>query len=304
MASIESQVELRGLRALVTVADSGSFRAAAARLGYTQSAISHQVAELERALGVSLFTRPGGRGQVTLTRAGEAAYRHARRAFTELHALDASVRATQRGERTVVRVALFQTAAAELLPTALQLLREEWPGVEVVLTETSDDPRLVDHLAQGRLDLAITINQQPDDRIEVVPLFDDPWVVLTRRDSELAAADHPTFDLLDGADVVAWNARWEAQGKLEAAWRRRGIEPHVVYRTDDNLALQRLVAAGLGHACIGRLAAERAIDPSLTWLAPPDILTPRSVELCHPRRRDLADAARALSGALRTQFGR
>jgi DNA-binding transcriptional LysR family regulator len=288
MASIgTAQVELRGLRALVAVADFGSFRAAASELGYTQSAISHQVAELERALGAPLFTRPGGRGQVSLTRAGEA-----------------SVQATMREERTVVRVALFQTAAAELLPTALQLLHEEWPGVEVVLTETSDDPRLVERLAQGRLDLALTINQQPDDRIEVIRLFDDPWVILTRRGSELAAADHPSFDLLDGADVVAWTSRWEIQGELEAAWRRRGIEPHVVYRTDDNLALQRLVAAGLGHACIGRLGAERAIDPSLTWLAPPDILTPRTVALCHPRRRDLADAARALSAALRAQFGR
>lgn len=304
MTSIETAVELRGLRALVAVADFGSFRAAALELGYTQSAISHQVAELERALGATLFDRPGGRARVTLTRAGEAAYLHARRAFTELHALDASVQATLRGERTIVRVGVFQTAAAELLPAALRVLRDEWPGVEVVLSETDDDPRLIDWLAQGRLDLAVTINQQPDDRIEVIRLYEDPWVILTRRDSELAAASHPSFDLLDGADVVAWTGRWEIQGELEEAWRRRGIKPRVVYRTDDNLALQRLVAAGLGHACVGRLAAERAVDPSLTWLAPPDVLTPRAVALCHPRRRDLIDAARALSGALRAQFGR
>jgi DNA-binding transcriptional LysR family regulator len=302
--SIEAQVELRGLRALVAVSDSGSFRAAAAQLGYTQSAISHQVAELERALGASLFTRPGGRGRVALTPAGEVAYVHGRRVFTELHALEAGVQATQRGAPTVVRVGVFQTAAAELLPTALRLLRDEWPGIEVVLTETSDDPRLVDWLAQGRLDLALTINQQPDDRIELIRLFDDPWVILTRRDSDLAGADRPNFDLLDGADVVAWTSRWEVQNELETAWRRRGINPRVVYRTDDNLALQRLVAAGLGHACIGRLAAQRAIDPSLTWLEPPDILTTRTVALCHPRRRDLAEAARALSAALRAQFGR
>lgn len=302
--SIDSRIDLRGLRALVAVADSGSFRAAAAQLGYTQSAVSHQIGELERALGASLFVRPGGRGHVSLTRAGEAAYLHARRAFTELHALEASVRASSGTERTVVRVALFQTAASELLPAALQLLREEWPGIEVVLTEPGDNPRLVDDLAQGRVDLALTINQQPDDRIELIRLFEDRWVVLTRRDSPLAAADHPSFDLLDGADVVAWTSRWSIQQELEAAWRRRGIEPDVVYRTDDNLALQRLVAAGLGHACVGRLAAARAIDPSLTWLEPPDVLSPRTVALCHPRRRDIAEAAQALSSALRAQFGR
>jgi DNA-binding transcriptional LysR family regulator len=301
--SIEKQVELRGLRALITVSDSGSFRAAAGELGYTQSAISHQIAELERAVGSSLFKRPGGRGHVSLTAAGEAAYVHARRVLAELDALDASVRATDRGERTVVRVGVFQTAAAVLLPTALRLLREEWPGVEVVLSDTAEDPRLADWLADGRLDLALTINQQPDDRIELIRLFDDPWVVLIHRDSELAT-ERPSFDLLDGADVVAWTQRWSIQTELEAAWRRRGITPKVVYRTDDNLALQRLVAAGLGAACVGLLAARRAVDPSLTWLEPPDVLTPRTVSLCYPRRRHLAQAARALSTALRDQFGR
>jgi DNA-binding transcriptional LysR family regulator len=304
IASIDGRLDLRGLRALVAVADAGSFRAAAAQLGYTQSAVSHQIGELERALDATLFVRPGGRGQVTLTRAGEAAYRHARRALGELHALEASVRGSQGAERTIVRVALFQTAASELLPAALQLLREEWPGIEVVLTEPGDNPRLVEDLIQGRVDLALTINQQPDDRIEVIRLFEDPWVVLTRRDSSLAAIDHPSFDLLDGVDLVAWTSRWSNQQELEAAWRRRGIEPRVVYRTDDNLALQRLVAAGLGHACIGRLAAARAIDPSLTWLEPPDVLSPRTVALCHPSRRDIAEAAQALSAALRAQFGR
>lgn len=303
MELIEKQIELRGLRALIAVSDSGSFRAAAAELGYTQSAVSHQIAELERAVGASLFTRPGGRGHVSLTSAGEAAYVHARRVLSELDALDASVQATDRGERIVVRVGVFQTAAAELLPTALRALREEWPGIEVVLTDTGEDPRLVEWLAQGRLDLALTMNQQPDDRIELIRLFEDPWAILTHRDSEIAAAERPSFDLLDGADVVAWTSRWPIQGELEAAWRRRGITPKVVYRTDDNLALQRLVAAGLGHACVGRLAARRAVDPALTWLAPPDILTPRTVALCHPRRRHLAQAARALSWALREQFG-
>ncbi len=301
LPSIAKPIELRSLRALVAVSDRGSFRAAATHLGYTQSAISHQVAELEATLDASLFTRPGGRGQVTLTAAGEAAYRHARRALAELHALEASVHASG-GEPTTVRMGVFQTAAAELLPAALTVLREEWPGVEVVLSETDEDPRLVEWLADGRLDLALTLNQQADDRIELIRLFEDPWVLLTRRDSPLVA-EAPSFDLLDGADVVAWTSRWNIQAELERAWRRRSVSPHVVYRTDDNLALQRLVAAGLGHACIGRLAARRAIDPSLTWLQPPDLLSPRVVALCHPRRRDPPEAALALSSALRAQFG-
>jgi DNA-binding transcriptional LysR family regulator len=297
-------VELRELRALVAVADEGSFRGGAVALGYTQSAVSHQIAELERVVETPLFTRPGGRGRIALTPAGEAAYRHARRALAEVDALDASVTATLRGERLTVRVGVFQTAAAELLPTALRLLRDEWPGIEVVLAQTDDDPRTVDWLAQGRLDLALTLNQQPDERIEVIPLFEDPWVILTRRDSEIATAERPSFDLLDGADVVAWTNMWGIQAELETAWRRLGIRPRIIYRTDDNLALQRLVAAGLGDACIGRLAAERAVESSLTWLQPRETLTPRLISLCHPRRRELAEAVGALSSALRAQFAR
>ena len=298
------QVSLRSLRALATIADAGSFRGAARSLGYTQSAVSHQVAELERAVGAALFSRPGGRGQVTLTPIGDIVYRHARRVLAELRMLETSLQSARGGGRTQLRVGVFQTAAAELLPPALRFLREERPGVDVILSQTEEDPRMADWVAEGRLDLALTINQQPDDRIELIRLFEDPWVILTRRDSPLAAAQKPSFELLDRQDVVAWTSRWKLQNDLELAWRRRGVQPRVVYRTDDNLALQRLVAEGLGHACIGRLSAQRAIEPSLTWLEPPDILAPRTVAVCHPRQRDLADAAQTLSVALRSQFGR
>lgn len=294
-------VELQGLRALLAVADTGSFRSAATELGYAQSAISRQIAELERALDATLFTRPGGRAKVSLTPAGEAAYVHARRALGEIHSLKASVQAVGNRGHTALRVGAFGSGAATLLPGALQALREQWPGVEVVLTDTSDDPRLADWLAEGRLDLALTVNQSADDRIELIHLFEDPWVILTHRDSELAAVTEPTFELLDGQDVVAWSTQAVLQRDLENAWRKRGISPHVVYRTDDNLVVQRLVSAGLGHACVGRMAARRAVDPLLTWLEPPDTLSPRRVDLCHPRGHDLADAAHALSSVLRAE---
>ncbi len=128
-------------------------------------------------------------------------------------------------------------------------------------------------------------------------------MILTRRDSELAAAEVPSFDLLDGVDVVAWNRRWRTQVELEKAWRRRAISPRVVYRTDDNLALQRLVAAGYGHACLDRLGAAGAVEPSLTWLEPKEILVPRTIALCYPRHRDASAEALTLMEAVRTQFG-
>ena len=296
-------IDLKALRALVAVADQGSFRAAARSLGYTQSAISHQVGTLERAVAAPLFIRPGGRGAVTLTPAGDVAYIRARRVLGEVESLGADIAAIQSGERQTLRVGVFQTATTELLPGALRSLREQRRDVEVILTEIQDNARTFDRLAGGDLDLAFLVNPSPDDRIRSIPLLDDPWVILTRRDSELAAAETPTFDLLDGVDLVAWNRRWRTQQDLERAWRQRGIRPRVVYRTDDNLALQRLVAAGYGHACLDRLGASGAVEPSLTWLEPKETLIPRTIALCHPRHRDASASAVILMDAVRSQFG-
>jgi len=299
LLSIERGVGLRELRALVAIADLGSFRRAAAELGYTQSSISHQVASLERVLDIELFTRPGGRGAVKLTRGGAAAYRRARRALSEVEALGADIDLARRGERARIRVGVSQTAAAELMPMALRSFRETHPDVEVILSEVEETRAVMSGLGRGRLELAFALNPEPDERVEAIPLLEDPYVILTRRDSVLSDVEHPSFDLIDGLQLVAWTRRWASQVELEEAWRRRGVAPRIVYRTDDNLALQRLVAAGLGHACIGRLAARRAIDPSLTWLAPRERLTAREMALCYPRHRELTGAVSALISAIR-----
>src|SRR5262249_50588897 len=187
--------------------------------------------------------------------------------------------------------------AAEIMPPALRAFRDEYPGVEVVLSGV-DDSAGADALRRGRLDLAFINNPEPDDLIEAEPVLDDPWVILTRRDSPIAELHRPRFDVLDGADLVAWTHRWQGQRELEQAWARRGIAPRIVYRTDDNLALQRLVAAGLGHACIGRLAARRAVDPSLTRLPPRDPLSHREIAPCYPRPRPMTATPPAAPSAL------
>jgi DNA-binding transcriptional LysR family regulator len=170
-----------------------------------------------------------------------------------------------------------------------------------VLGEYESFEAVASALGRGRLELGFAHNPTPDDRVESVPLLDDAWVILTRRDSEIAEIEHPSFDVLHGKDVVAWNSKWQVQAELEDAWIRRGIAPRIVYRTDDNLALQRLVAAGLGHACIGRLAARRAIEASLTWLQPSEFFGPRQIALCYPRKRPMNATVIALMSAIRAQ---
>src|ERR1700733_3921684 len=144
-----SGVDLRALRALVSVADLGSFRNAANALGYTQSAISHQIAVLERALDAPLFTRPGGRGAISLTSPGDVAYRRARRVLGEVESLGAEVAALQRGERRTLRIGVFQKAHTAVEHGALRPLREQRPDVEVSLSELGDNSRTFDRLADG-----------------------------------------------------------------------------------------------------------------------------------------------------------
>jgi DNA-binding transcriptional LysR family regulator len=299
--SIKNGLDLRQLRAVLAISELGSFRQAAAELGYTQSALSHQVATLEVALGWPLFRRPGGRGRVRLTPAGEAVCRRARRVVSEVEGIAADAEEAERGASVSIRVGVSQTTAAEIMPAALRAFRVEHPGVEVVLSDIDDGAEVTDALGRGRLDLAFSVNPEPDERIEAVLALDDPWVILTRRDSAIAELERPGLEVLDGLDVVAWTRRWKGQREVEEAWNRWGITPRIIYRTDDNLALQRLVAAGLGHACIGRLAARRAVDPSLTWLSPRELLGPRRIALCYPRHRQLTATVLALIAAIRAQ---
>jgi DNA-binding transcriptional LysR family regulator len=298
---IKNGLGLRELRAVLAVAELGSFRRAAAALGYTQSALSHQVSALEAALGQSLFQRPGGRAAVRLTPAGEAVCRRARRALTEVESVAADAEQAARGEVVRVRVGVTQTAAAEVMPAALRAFRDDHPGVEVVLIAADDPDSSEAALRRGELDLAFSYYAQSDEYVEAIAVLDDPWVILTRRDSAIASLARPGFGDLDRLDLVAWTRRWRAQAELEDTWARRGIAPSIVYRTDDNLALQRLVAAGLGHACIGRVAASRAVDPALTWLEPREPLAPRTIALCYPRHRPVTATARSLITAIRAQ---
>lgn len=294
----QAPVDIRSLRALVVIADRGSFHAAARDLGYTQPAISHQIGVLERVLGAELFTRPGGRGSTSLTPAGEAVYRHATRILGEVQALMADVQTALESKSQDLRIGTFPAVTGQVLPEILRVVRERHPEVDVVLKETvpvsseeaPSDALTFEQLASGELDLAFLTNPEPDERISALPLMDDPWVVLTRRDSDLAHAEHPTFDLLDGADVAAWTLGWTCQTELEQAWRRRSLSPRVVYRTDDNMAMKSLVAAGYCHAVMDRLSAAGLEDSTVTWVEPEEVLHARTITLCRPRHRESGPA--------------
>src|SRR5579885_1832809 len=128
-------LELRHLIALKAVAGEGSFGRAARRLGYTQSAISQQIATLERIVGEKLVERPGGPRPVSLTEAGHLLLRHADSIVARLQAAQADLQALRAGEAGTLRVGTFQSVGARMLPEIMRRYTAAWPAVAVVLVE-------------------------------------------------------------------------------------------------------------------------------------------------------------------------
>src|SRR3954447_23571919 len=180
-------LDVRRLRVLREVAAQGSFSAAADALSYTQSAVSQQIAALEREAGVRLRQRSARGGR--LTDAGRALVGHADAIIARLADAEQELEAIAglRGGR--LRVAAFPSACATLMPLAVARYRERHPGVDLSLhpADPPDGERL---LRAGECDLALTIETTfatPDTRdFERVELLDDPMYVMLPREHRLA----------------------------------------------------------------------------------------------------------------------
>src|SRR6266511_2372690 len=132
-------VELRHFLALEAVAREGSFGKAAVALGYTQSAVSQQIAALERIVGQRLVERPGGPKPVSLTEAGRLLLTHADAIAARVAAAQADLTALGEGHAGTLRVGVFQSVGQRILPELMRRYLRSWPQVKVTLTESADD---------------------------------------------------------------------------------------------------------------------------------------------------------------------
>ena len=294
-------IDLRQLRALVAVVDASSFRAAAEELGYAQSAVSHQIAALERSLGIVLIHRPGGRQPVSATTAGLRATEQARSILESLERLGADMLALRQGEGAPLRVGVFQTASAYLLPAALRRFHKRDTHAQLLFVEDYDCATLLRMLERGELDLTFAGGDVPADHptVETHDLIDDDFVVLTWRGSPLSGRRSIPLEALHEENMIAWQTDVGYQNELELYWRAHGIAPRIVYRTNDNFAIHRAVEAQLGHACIGRLAARRPANRSLVAIPISDPLPPRMIQICLARGRQHSAAAHGLLADLK-----
>jgi len=284
-------VELRHFAALEAVAREKSFGRAADRLGYTQSAVSQQIGQLERIVGERLVERPGGPRAVSLTEAGELLLRHAEAIVARLDAARADMAALRAGETGTLRVGTYQSVGARVLPAVMRRFRTDYPGIELVLHEPTTDPELYALIESGDLDLAFCSPPLPDGPFTALELMEDPYVLVVPIDSPLAKKK--SASILDVGTLPLIGSQTCSSGlRLEVELRTRGIEVEYAFRTDDNGTVQGLVAAGFGVALWPLLAVTPG-DERVKVIRLEPAVSPRKIGVAWHRDRHRSPAARA-----------
>ena len=285
-------LELRHLIALKTIAEVGTFGRAATSLGYTQSAISQQIAMLERIVGQRLIDRPGGPRPVSLTEAGELLLRHADAIAARLRAAQADLAALDAGDAGPLRIGTYQSVGARVLPELLREFSVDWPQVEVTLQESADDRELLAMVERGDLDLSFAVLPLDPGPCESVELLRDPYVLVVPAGSSLAARDRvPTLRELVEHPLIS-HRTCRTTKHVEDRLRQAGREPHIAFRTDDNGTVQGLVAAGVGIAIVPRLTVDET-DPAVEVVDLGERVPPRLVGIAWHRDRRRTRAAEA-----------
>jgi molybdate transport repressor ModE-like protein len=261
-------LDVTRLRVLVAVARHGSVTAAARALNYAQPSISHHIARLEAETGTQLLER-AGRG-IRLTDAGRLLAERAEEIIGRLDAAEAELAAHVGQREGRVRLAAFPSALATLVPAAAGRLAVQTPGADLMLTE-AEPPEAVRMLRAGYVDVAVVFEHYlaerdagpPDpaqDGIRARLLLDEPVQLVTAAGSDGGGED---------ADLAAHaSSRWIAGCErcrtcLLRQCELAGFIPKISFTTDDYLAVQALVAAGLGVATLPELCLRAARHPGI-----------------------------------------
>lgn len=258
-------LDVRRLRVLKAVVETGSMVAAADELGYTPSAVSQHLAALEREAGAPLLERVG-RG-VRATPAGRLLAEYTGPVLAKLAEAEAALADLVAGRTGRIGVTFFPTAGASLVPAAVAEFRRRHPGVELQLKVAEPD-RALDALLRRATDVAVVVagSERPDGT-RWLHLLDDPYFVVVPRAHPLAGRG--AVDLAEIADEP-WVDTDSVPGPclraiLEAC-ELAGFTPRPAVQADDYPTTQGLVAAGVGVALVPGLALG-AVHPGVVVLA-------------------------------------
>ena len=284
-------MDVRQLRALLAVADHGSFSAAARALHTVQSNVSTHVARLEREVGATLIDRSTGQ----LTEEGEVVATRARRIDGELAALAADVSALHDEVAGSVRLGVIGTTARWLVSPLLEVMAERHPAVTVVVVDATTTS-LLPQLEVGRLDLAV-LNLPVDGDLEVDPLFEEDTILVAPTGHPLAGASTVAFHDLADTPLLLEPQGTTFRAVLDAQAHAAGFELRAQAEVDGMRLLATLAFQGVGATLVPASAAPAWIGGDWVRIGVTD-LDGRDVGLVRRRRGLLAAPARALRDTL------
>lgn len=256
-------LDVRRLQILLAVAEHGSLSGAARALDYTQPAVSHHIARLEDEVGMALVLRTG-RG-MRLTEAGEALCFHARDVVARIGLAEQELSELAGLKAGQLRIAAFPSATATLVPALLARLRGEHPGLAITLVE-HEPPEALELLQEGEVDLVLAFAYPEsagdgDSSVEVVPLLEDPLLAVVPPGHPLVRRSRAQLSDLAGETWIAGCER--CRRHLLHACAGEGFTPTIAFATDDYVAVQSLVAAGVGVALVAELGLRAAQRPDI-----------------------------------------
>ncbi len=291
-----ARLDTRHFVALAEVVSTGSFTAAAESLGYTQSAVSQQIARLERMLGQPVLHRGAGGRSLSLTPAGRVLLQHASSLVATMQRAAADVSALSQGIAGILRVGCFESVGSSLLPVALESFLEDYPRVQLELTELADDGDLLDLVARDELDLTFVVFPLSEGPYESQTLLEDPYVLVVSADSPMAGVSG-AVDLGDYPELPLMSyGKMRDVHSMETRLGRPVYGNRVVFRSNHTSTLLSLVRLGHAAAVVPRLAV-RAPHPGLKVL---DLerVSPRIIGIAWPGNRPLSDPASGFVRAL------
>jgi DNA-binding transcriptional LysR family regulator len=291
------RLELRYLAAFEAIAATGSFGAAADELGYTQSAVSQQIASLERLVGQPLIDRPGGRRPVGLTQAGALLLEHSEAVLARLRVAQAQLEALGQGEAGTLRVGTYQSVGIRVLPDVVARVAESHPDLRLDIHEAGCDLELLDRVQQGDLDVTFCVLPAPAGPLATEELFTDPYWLLVPADSPLGEMREVPLETLGSVPLIGYRG-CRMEERVVSYLRGIGIDLNRVAYAGDNAIIQAMVAAGRGVALLPELSIDET-DPGTEMVPLEGPVPARRVGLGWHPEHEVAPALREFIATVR-----
>lgn len=249
-------LEVRHLSLVSEIASTGSVTRAAERLHLTQSALSHQLRDIESRLGLQLFLRLGKR--MVLTPPGERVLSAARRVLDEIVRTEDDLRLMAQNGKGVLRLCTQCNTGYHWLPPLLQSFHRKYPGVDVQIMVNATD-RPLEALLEGQIDLAIVTSDVDDKRVTTTTLFEDEQVCVVAPSHPFASRSFIEADDFADEHLIVYKVERADSVIFSRVLAPAGVEPARVSQVPLTEAILEMVKAGLGVSVMARWAIEPAI---------------------------------------------